>query len=186
MEPESYYREYWAYLRHAESLRFQLVGVVTAVGAAVIGVGVSGGTRVTLLSLLILLALGLFIGFVGCYLVAHKKSYDRYAGFMRDLEPPGQNKERDPFWCDAFTWLLAMMTVLELLVGSMGYVLAANNRCAVEAWQWAGASVTALVCLSFVAGWWAWYWTTCCRADRLSQSEEPGRGSGAGESSPAG
>ncbi len=177
---EDRYREYWAYIRHAESLRFQLVGVLTAVGGA--GVALVTATKVSVgpeKAFWILIGYGLLVGFAGLYLLAHKASYDRYAALMREQEPQ-RNRRRDGWLWDAFTWLLAMLVVLEAGVCVAAWLSGINDSLALGV---AAFAVPVVFILSWIvgyslvrrwypdasAGWEKW----CANRKRQTQGKEP-------------
>jgi hypothetical protein len=155
------YREYWAYLRHVETLRFQLASVVVVAGGAVLGwvVTAAGGRRgrVSLACALRanpalgwgVLLLGVFVGAAGFFLIAHKRNYDRYYDWLGCLDchlrEPGQ---------EVFGWLLGMLTVVEAGVAA---VLASWRRFDRLLW---------LVPVLIVVYWWVCWGAHWCRRRR--------------------
>ena len=177
------YPEYWAYIRHAESLRFHVVGVLTAVGAA--GVALATATEIQIgrkESLWILIGYGLLVGFAGFYLLAHKASYDRYVRLVREHEPP-VNQRRDPVHKDAFTWLLAMLAVSELGVVVSTFLTSGTGY--VEL-----AVIAIAVAVLFIASWVVIYWfirrnhPDACLS-RLEKQVDPTAGEEAEKSDPS-
>jgi len=82
------YREYWAYLRHIETLRFTLVGViVTVANAILVAVNLNPwGQNSPDFTLWVLGFLAVFVGVATSFLVAHKKSYQAYFDELKDMD----------------------------------------------------------------------------------------------------
>jgi len=122
------YREYWAYLRHIETLRFALVGVIVTVASAILAaVNLSPwGQKSPDFTLWVLGFLAVFVGVATWFLVAHKKSYDAYfcklENMGEDLEDFGK---RGPFEVLLVLVSLSQLAIIgsALTVDSLGSCL---------------------------------------------------------------
>lgn len=91
VDPGDRYREYWAYLRHIETMRFHLASVLVAVTVGTLGF-VAGRTDVEVFGRVAygpvaLLGLCMFIGSAQMFLVASKLRYGEYLAELRVLDP---------------------------------------------------------------------------------------------------
>ena len=107
--------EYWAYLRHIETVRFQMAAVVSIVvgGALTALIGAApwdenGGLDPTL-GLAIVIGLELFTASAGFYLIGHKANYTWY---HTQLEAMDQVLKDKPEF-EVFPWLLAMLVLVQ-------------------------------------------------------------------------
>jgi hypothetical protein len=120
------YKEYWAYLRHVETLRFAMGSLIlTAVSAllAAVYLAPEGGVAEDLRPQ-ILIFLSLFVGIASWFLVSHKRSYDHYFKMVRRLDPPVPDfKKRG-----AFEALLALVTLPQLAIGASTFAFDSWSR----------------------------------------------------------
>jgi hypothetical protein len=107
--PAHRYAEYWAYVRHIESIRFQAGTILSVVAGGLLAVvwrdhAVLGGLeRWTLFLLLV------FVLVVEGFLVVQKRSYDRYVDALKELGGPLPRPSR----LEPFLWLLLLLVLVE-------------------------------------------------------------------------
>jgi hypothetical protein len=91
IESKDRYREYWAYIRHIENLRFTMGGLVVTVTGAVLGAFAFSHLRPSHRALPWALGfLSLFLGVAASFLVCHNKSYKHYFDKLNDMEEDGK------------------------------------------------------------------------------------------------
>jgi hypothetical protein len=136
------YKEYWAYLRHAETLRFAMGSLIVTVASALLaGVyvapenGFVGDQRPW-----ILVFLALFVGVAACFLVAHKRSYTHYFDELKEMDGRLVDfGKRGPFEA-----LLALVTLPQLAIFFSAFAFPSR-------WEW--VVVAAIGIVSAVLPW---------------------------------
>ncbi len=113
------HKEYWAYLRHVETLRFAMGSLIlTAVSAllAAVYLAPEGGVAEDLRPQ-ILIFLSLFVGIASWFLVSHKRSYDYYFNKLKEMDGrPADFGTRGPFEA-----LLALVTLPQVAIFSSAF-----------------------------------------------------------------
>jgi hypothetical protein len=142
------YREYWAYLRHIESLRFQVATVVSVAVGGALGVVLSKRNtagRLDAWALAVVLGLELFILLAGLYLVGHKNNYSWYFRQVRELDP--ESLACKPRF-EVFGWLLGMLALVQAALALTAGVLG-------DSLPWRAGAVAAAVL--GIGCWWLSY-----------------------------
>lgn len=114
LNDEDRYKEYWGYLRHIETLRFTMGGLIVTVVSALLAVLhlAPGGGTVEHVGPWALIFLALFVGMAAWFLVAHNKSYAHYFKQLRSMDDRIKDfGKRGPFEA-----LLALVTLLQFAV----------------------------------------------------------------------
>ena len=83
------YSEYWAYLRHIETLRFTMAGLIATVASGLLAVvHLAPDEDIdAALGVSALIFLALFIAVAAVFLVAHKRSYTHYFEQLKRIDP---------------------------------------------------------------------------------------------------
>ncbi len=149
--------EYWAYLRHIETVRFQMAAVVSAVVggalAALIGAAPwteNGGLDPTF-GLAIVIGLELFTAFTAFYLIGHKANYAWYHTRLKEIDQVLKHKPK----AEVFGWLLAMLALVQFAL-----MVTAVEFAGAESLIWIAPAV---FMLSIVGGA-IWYFMSTGRA----------------------
>jgi len=149
--------EYWAYLRHIETVRFQMAAVVSAVvgGALAALIGAApwnedGGLDPTL-GVTIVIGLELFTAFAGLYLIGHEANYAWYHTRLKAMDPVLGDKPK----AEVFGWLLAMLVLAQIAL-----VVTAVEFAGAESLIWIAAAVLVLS----IGGLAIWYFVSTQRA----------------------
>jgi hypothetical protein len=111
------YREYWAYLRHIETLRFHVGGLITVVASGILGFvyqgfrgpdSLQGGVKAGILAFL-----AVFVLIAQGYLVSHKAAYNFYWNLIRCPLDPAIYEAKPP---RPFDLLLALTSLVQAAV----------------------------------------------------------------------
>ena len=132
------YREYWAYLRHVETLRFTMGALLVTVASALIAVvylappeDIAGDIVPWILAFL-----SIFVGVSAWFLVAHKKSYTVYFSLLKKMDPNLVDLQRH----GAFEALLVLVTRPQVVIVASAFLLS----------SWAIWQTTILLYMVFV------------------------------------
>ena len=133
------YREYWAYLRHIETLRFTLGALIVTVVGVVVAVGGLAplGKEAEGLAPWVLVFLSLFLCVAAVFIVSHKKYYDMYSKMLDHMDPElRRQREALGNWAEPFVWLLLLVTLPQLAIICSAFTLGS--------WPWLQRFVVAL------------------------------------------
>lgn len=150
---EARYREYWAYIRHVETVRFTLGGLILTAASAILAVVLlrpDDGRFAADVEPWAFLFLATFVGVSAWFMVEHKASYNHYFDQLREMDSglrldPGE--WRVWWWAGPFEIFLLLITLIQVAI----VLGAAFGFPEWSLWQRIG---TPVVGIAFVAGTW--------------------------------